>query len=241
MRPNGHASQRGYHANIFAALKALASVQHAHDMRASCKYAEVADSVCQHVSLARSAAINHFRDDHDSQSTKSSQSQLVRLQICEDIERFLLELVDLKAPVAISPQSQSRGAFAGSRASCPPPNPTAATLEAMCSVWHSRYRTVDLDFSLCEPLISVHSILLSIAPHSDLLVMHLCLAAKISMKQGNMSFARGSMHKLQMWVASHKGSKGLEEPDPWWIREAKILVCHCHFSLSTLQCLCCAA
>jgi len=95
----------------------------------------------------------------------------------------------------------------------------------MCNIWHSRYKMVDSEFALCEPLISLQAILLGISPHPELLEQHLCLAAKISMKQGNMSFACGSMQRLQMWFASQSDGQSLGHPSPWWIREAKVLLC----------------
>jgi len=220
VRPQGQGARSGYHANIFSALTALADVQ----QERSRTYADVADLVRRNIECARSTAMSDFQDDHDSQSTTHSQSQLVRLQMCEDIQSFSQELVEKICPVSSSP-SQSRSAFAtSSRADIGSKN-YMAVLKRMRNIWHMRYKEFDYNFTLCEPLISLHTILLGISPCSKLLETHLCLAAKISMKQGNMSFARSSMQKLQMWAASHNGGKVLVDPSSWWIREAKVLVC----------------
>jgi len=224
VRPASHGVQTGYHNSLFAALKALASVKHVGRKESSRSYADIADIVPQHIQMARSSALTAFRFNCDSQSTKYSQSQLVRLQMCEDVESFFLDLLDLeKANAVLSSPSQSRGAFGSS--SRVPSHPRKAALERMCNIWHSRYKMVDSEFALCEPLISLQAILLGISPHPELLEHHLCLAAKISMKQGNMSFARGSMQRLQMWFASESDGQSLGHPSPWWIREAKVLVC----------------
>ena len=222
VRPASHGVQTGYHNSLFAALKALASVKHVGRKESSRSYADIADIVQQHIQMARSSALTAFRFNCDSQSTKYSQSQLVRLQMCEDVESFLQDLLDLEANAALSSPSQSRGAFGSS--SRVPSHPRKAALERMCNIWHSRYKMVDSEFALCEPLISLQAILLGISPHPELLEQHLCLAAKISMKQGNMSFACGSMQRLQMWFASQSDGQSLGHPSPWWIREAKVLV-----------------
>ena len=219
-RPRHHGARPGYHANIFAALKELASVQ-CEQLRT---YAEVADSVRRCIGLARKTALEGFLRHHDSQSTKHNQSQLVRLQICEDIDCFLQAMAESSTRTALpSPSSsQSRSAFA--KAPVYGGLITAAhsaALERIRDVWHSRYKQVDYQFPLWEPLISLHTILLGISPCSKLLDEHLCLAAKLSMKQGNMSFARCSMQKLQI---SQMRSKSHVSPSPWWIREAKVLV-----------------
>jgi hypothetical protein len=214
-----------YHANVFTALKALASVQ----KERSRTYAEVVDLVRHNVALARSSALVEFRDVHDWQSTKYSQEKLVRLQMCEDIERFSQVMVESSSSAAAmpSPSSSSQGrssAFARSSArSDSSTKSQVAALQRMRNIWHGRYKEFDYDFTLCEPLISVHSILLGISPCARLLDEHLCLAAKISMKAGNMSFARCSMQKLQMCAASLHDGKGLGEASSWWIREAKVL------------------
>ena len=212
-----------YHPNIFSALKALASVQ----LEGSRTYGEVTDLVRHNVSLARSTALFNFQDLHDSQSTKYCQLQLVRLQICEDIELLLHELVKSNRPAAgmsspLTPSpSQSRSAFARAGRADSDATSHISALQRMLRIWHSRYKEYDYNFTLCEPLISLHAILLGISPCSSLLDEHLCMAAKLSMKSGNMSFARGSMHKLQMWASSRRA---LDEPSYWWIREAKVLV-----------------
>ena len=176
------------------------------------------------IGLARKTALEGFLRHHDSQSTKHNQSQLVRLQICEDIDCFLQAMAESSTRAALpSPSSsQSRSAFA--KAPVYGGLITAAhsaALEKIRDVWHSRYKQVDYQFPLWEPLISLHTILLGISPCSKLLDEHLCLAAKLSMKQGNMSFARCSMQKLQI---SQMRSKSHVSPSPWWIREAKVLV-----------------
>jgi len=210
-RPARHGGQLAYHANLFSALKTLASVQN----EKTRTYQEVEDVVRHHMAAARSVALADFHNDHNSQSTKHGQSQLVRLQMCEDVECFLQAMVETSRP-AHSPSSQGRGAFArGAR---------SGRLQKMRLNWHNSYKHVDYNFALCEPLISVHTILLGISPFPALLDEHLCLAAKISMKQGNLSFARASMQKLQMFAAAHNPGKGLGEPSPWWIRDAKLLV-----------------
>ena len=215
-RPTRLSAQAAYHANIFAALKTLAGVKR----EKTRTYQEVEEVVRQHMEAARSIALADFCNNHDSQSIKHGQSQLVRLLICEDVESFLKAVVETSKP-ALSPSSQGRSAFARAGRS-DSASSTQAHLDKIRLSWHSRYRQVDNNFALCEPLISVHTILLGMSPVPALLDEHLCLAAKISMKQGNMSFARASMQKLQMFAASH--GKGLGEPSAWWIREAKLLV-----------------
>ena len=217
-RPTRLSAQAAYHANIFAALKTLAGVQR----EKTRKYQEVEEVVLQHMEAARSIALADFCNNHDSQSIKHGQSQLVRLLICEDVESFLKAVVAVEtSKPALSPSSQGRSAFARAGRS-DSASSTQAHLDKIRLSWHSRYRQVDCNFALCEPLISVHTILLGMSPVPALLDEHLCLAAKISMKQGNMSFARASMQKLQMFAASH--GKALGEPSAWWIREAKLLV-----------------
>ena len=213
----------GYHANVFSALKGLASVQR----ERSQTYTDVEKAVRHSIALARKTALDDFKDDHDSQSTKNRQSQLVRLQMCEDIECFLQELLKPNHPSLSSPSSsQGRSAFAPSVRSDSGPVSHMSALKALRNIWHCRYRQIDSNFPLCEPLISLHTILLSLSAYPQLLEDHLCLAAKVSMKQGNMSFARCSMQKLWMWTASHKDGRGEGEPSSWWIRAAKVLVCH---------------
>lgn len=221
-RPARVKTQAAYHANIFSALKSLAGVQ----CEKTRTYHEVEEVVRHHMEAARSIALADLRNDHDSQSIKHGQSQLVRLLICEDVECFLQAVVET-SKLALSPSSQGRSAFVSKGSRSDSASSTQAhknNIQRILLKWHSRYRQVDYNFALCEPLISVHTILLGISPFPMLLDEHLCLAAKVSMKQGNMSFARAAMQKLQMFAASHRNGKGLGEPSPWWIREAKLLV-----------------
>ena len=229
--PASHGVQAGYHNSLFQALKALASVEHAGRKQSPRNYADILDRVQQHIQKARSVALAAFQSECDSQSTKGSQAQLVRLQMCEDVKGLAKDLLGVEAATALPSPAQSRGAFGSSRGN--PSNSRKAAVEAICNIWHRRYDKLDSEFALCEPLISLHAILLRLSPHPELLEKHLCLAAKVSMKQGNMSFARGSMQKLQMWAASQSAAHGQGHPRAWWIRDAKMLVsvllpaCHC--------------
>jgi len=208
VRPTSHTVQAGYDNSLFAALKALASVELVACKQGLRNYVETAGMVQQSIQRARSVALAAFQSTCDSQSTKYSQAWLVRLQMCEDVEGVAQELF--------------RGAFGSS--SRDHSHSCKAAVETMCNVWHRRYDMLDSEFARYETLISLHAILLSLSPHPELLEKHLCLAAKIAMKQGNMSFARGSMQKLQMWAASQSDPQRQGHPRAWWIRDAKVLV-----------------
>ena len=228
--PARHGVQAGYHNSLFEALKALASVEHAGRKQSSHNYDDASRArttmilgrVQQHIQKARSVALAAFQSMCDSQSTKYSQAQLVRLQMCEDVEGLAQELLRVDAGTALPSPSQSRGAFGSSSRN--PSSSRKAAVETICNIWHRRYDKLDSEFALCEPLISLHAILLRLSPHPELLEKHMCLAAKVAMKQGNMSFARGSMQKLQMWAASQSDAQGQGHPRAWWIRDAKVLV-----------------
>ena len=87
--------------------------------------------------------------------------------------------------------------------------------------WESCYRNFNRNFELCEPLISMHSVLLRIfAPLSTSFYMHQCGAAKIAYNHGNIDYAKMIMQRLRNQSPRHQDFE--VHTGIWYLRDAKV-------------------
>jgi hypothetical protein len=132
----------------------------------------------------------------DVQVTKRSKSLMLQLQACENVDECV--------------QALSSG----------------ENLSKLVTHWHKRYAAFEHDFGLVEPCVSMHTALLSICSRREdsNLGDHLCRAAKMASRHGNMAFARAALQRLRLHHPSaFEAPKEHEVPSAWRIREAKTL------------------
>jgi hypothetical protein len=84
--------------------------------------------------------------------------------------------------------------------------------------WMRRYEMLDNRFSLQEPAIALHRVLLGMCG-SNLALEQTCKAAKLATKEGNISYARCAMQR----VSASLGEQAWSEPQEWWLRDAKVM------------------
>jgi hypothetical protein len=94
----------------------------------------------------------------------------------------------------------------------------AAGQQALVHKWTCRYKTLLNRFTLQEPAIALHGVLLGMVG-SRLAQEQLCKAAKLAVKQGNNSYARCAMQRVSGLFGPHAFS----EPHEWWLTDAKVL------------------
>ena len=150
------------------------------------------DEVAISIESARHVALQELAE-HELQSTKRSQPALVRLQCCQDVTDVANVLVKHSGR-----QDQ---------------------INRIIARWEKRYKSMQNRFALQEPSIALHGVLLEIV-QSDCVQKQLNITAKYALKQGNISYARCAMLKLQHRLC---GTDRMRNPDSWWLTQAKVL------------------
>eukprot|EP00960_Hanusia_phi_P041896 755206-Hanusia_phi.AAC.3 len=108
--------------------------------------------------------------------------------------------------------------------------------ETIVSKWESCYSSFNRNFEVCEPLISIHSVLLRIfAPFSTSLYIHQCSAAKIAYKHGNVDYAKMIMKRLR---DKRPQNQAFEiHTGIWYLRDAKCKSCESSVESAVTFCL----
>jgi hypothetical protein len=191
---SGPEAGSGFHSSIFFALNGLYKGQSTGE-----------GEVQKWLRAARHATMADIGRD-DVQVTKRSKSLLLQLQACENVDECV--------------QALSSGENLGEN------------LSKLVTRWHTRYAAFEHDFGLVEPCVSMHTALLSICSRSlhaedpirTQLGDHLCRAAKMASRHGNMAFARAALQRMRLYHPSaFEAPKPHEVPSAWRIREAKTL------------------
>lgn len=190
---------RGFHGFLLDALRALQKMDRGEGF---------ASQVDTCISLAARAAITEV-SGRALESTKNSHPALVKLQCCQDVSDFCSTVVQAGQEHGQEKERPYGGVRQGER------------VKEILDRWEQRYKSLENRFSLQEPAIALHCVLLGLCK-SDYIKEQLCMAAKHSLKQGNVSYARCSMQRLQV-LQTRDREAGMSQEQSVWLRQAKVL------------------
>lgn len=158
----GGARQRGFHGSLLDALRALVKVTGG-------------DGRVEQVDVFLTAAALSAIEDvsgRSLESTKNSQRALARLQCCQDVSDFC-------GVVSVSEAGASRTGGDGR------PEKREDVVKAILERWERRYRSLESSFSLQEPALALHGVLLG--------VVRLCA-------HPNARGRRGVLKPIRLWA-----------------------------------------